>query len=407
MRRFDKKLNIDKVNILFEQRYIKSKSIIVENKSKLEEDWKTNLAAGLASIGSVAGTNVEKQDTTQTTQTTQQGVGVKPETNMADPFNVNSQLKSTPLLTINFSKSFKSGSYTLSNEFEKQNIDKLKQYINDNPNSNYVIYITASESKVPNQQGFGTGKLAEARASVLEKLIKANIPVDKVKFKVEAIVGGPEWDKKDKNDLKYTKHQFIILELFDAGVTPCSLSSIDDKGYIATKDKGFISNNIKITGSGSFEMTPGKIPDRLQLIKDGNIIFDTKYYANDNPYKEQWNYTPLHIAMLTELYKENKNTKAFANLQQDVKQFKSYEDLVSFLLRDKKLNPENDKRREVAEGLAKLKMLFNQGQTEFLFYTIKPPSIAKVDADVKNPITLLTYSPLGSTAFGLKGMDCR
>jgi len=408
MRRFDKKINIDKVNLLAEQRYLKSKGLLNENVSELEEDWKTNIAAGLASLAGSAGSakNIDPK-LPQSTQTTQYASSPRPQTNVSDPFKIGQSTKSNSLLTINFSNSFESGGYHLNRNFQKGNIDKIKDYILNNPDTRFVIYITASESKVPNQEGFGIGELAEKRSEIIKGLIASHIPIDNVDFKVETMVGGPEWDNGDANDSKYTEHQYVTVEVFDEGSTPCTLNSIKNKGRIATKENGFISNNVAITGSGSFEMRPGSIPDRLELIKDGKIIFDTRYYADKNLYAKEWNYTPLYVANLSELYMANKTSKAFENISQDVKTFSSYEELIDFMLNDKTLNIEKDIRREVKEGLDKLKQLWDGGQTEYLFYTIKPPSIATVEADIKHPIQLKTYSPLGSTQFGLKGVDCR
>jgi len=408
MRRFDKKLNIDKVNLLFEQRYLKSKDIVNENISELEEDWKTNLAAGLASLaGSAGSAKTIDPKLPSTTQTTQRTSSPRPQTNVSDPFKIGQSTKSNSLLTINFSNSFESGGYHLNRNFQKGNIDKIKDYILNNPDTRFVIYITASESKVPNQEGFGIGELAKKRSEIIKELIASHIPIDNVDFKVETMVGGPEWDNGDANDSKYTEHQYVTVEVFDEGSTPCTLNSIKNKGRIARKENGFISNSVSITGSGSFEMMPGSIPDRLELIKDGKVIFDTRYYADKNLYAKEWNYTPLYVANLSELYAANKSADAFQNVSEDIKTFKSYDELVDFILKDKTLDIKKDTRREVKEGLDKLEQLWSAGQTEYLFYTIKPPSIATVEADIKNPIQLKTYSPLGSTQFGLKGVDCR
>lgn len=56
MRKIDKKLNIAKLNLLSEQRYL-------EEKNCLEEGWKTNMAAGIASLG--AGMSAQAQQAPQ------------------------------------------------------------------------------------------------------------------------------------------------------------------------------------------------------------------------------------------------------------------------------------------------------------------------------------------------------
>jgi hypothetical protein len=83
MRRFDKLANIKKANVLLEKR-------IIEEKSLLKEDWKTNVAAGLASIGGVAGANAQ----TNKTVAPEQGKEIthnqasKSNSDVANPFGV-------------------------------------------------------------------------------------------------------------------------------------------------------------------------------------------------------------------------------------------------------------------------------------------------------------------------------
>lgn len=84
MRKFDKKLNILKANLLSEQRY-------AEEKNPLNEGWKTNVAAGLASIAGGAGANAQAQQAPQQNQGTsiQQAQGQQQDkSGVADPFNV-------------------------------------------------------------------------------------------------------------------------------------------------------------------------------------------------------------------------------------------------------------------------------------------------------------------------------
>ena len=143
MRRFDKKLNINKVNLLFEQRYLKLKGVVNENTSEIEEDWKTNLAAGLASLaGSAGSAKTIDPKIPQTTQTTQQASAIKQQTNIKDPFKINPETKSNSLLTVNFSNSFESGNYRLNKNFKDENISKIKNYMMSNPDTKYIIYIT-------------------------------------------------------------------------------------------------------------------------------------------------------------------------------------------------------------------------------------------------------------------------
>lgn len=87
MRKIDKKLNIQKVNLLSEQRYL-------DNKNLTSEDWKTNLAAGLATAGAVAGANAQTTKHSDIDQTAIPQDGTTKakikDTNLANPYNIDS-----------------------------------------------------------------------------------------------------------------------------------------------------------------------------------------------------------------------------------------------------------------------------------------------------------------------------
>lgn len=88
MRKSDKKLNIQKANLLSEQRY-------VETKNLMSEDWKTNLAAGLATAGAVAGGNAQTTksvDPNQQSKTIQHNPSINKDINTANPFKTDISL---------------------------------------------------------------------------------------------------------------------------------------------------------------------------------------------------------------------------------------------------------------------------------------------------------------------------
>lgn len=91
MRKFDKKLNILKANLLSEQRY-------AETKDPLNEGWKTNVAAGLATLAGGAGANAQAQSAPQKPNVQNQvqgaidkGFGDK----VANPFNADDTFANT------------------------------------------------------------------------------------------------------------------------------------------------------------------------------------------------------------------------------------------------------------------------------------------------------------------------
>jgi hypothetical protein len=92
MRKIDKQINIANTNLLSEQRYLTIKE-------GLDEDWKTNLAAGLATAGGVAGAHAQqapKQAPSQQT-TQQQAPSLKTaDGKTADPFGVSYNSSANP-----------------------------------------------------------------------------------------------------------------------------------------------------------------------------------------------------------------------------------------------------------------------------------------------------------------------
>lgn len=83
MRKFDKKLNIANANLLSEQRYLTIKE-------GLDEDWKTNLAAGAASLAGAAGAQAQQAPkqapTQQIDKTIQQQAPQQNNANVANPY---------------------------------------------------------------------------------------------------------------------------------------------------------------------------------------------------------------------------------------------------------------------------------------------------------------------------------
>lgn len=320
----------------------------------------------------------------------------------------NSSIKSKDsLLTINFGNNFKSGGYDIDAGDVNDKLGELTKFISKNPNSRYKIKITASESLVPNQSGFKEGELANMRVQVMNKLvtnfIKNNsLPITNIK--VDTKIGTTPWDGGDKNDQKYTKDQYVIVEIFASGVSPCELD-FSDNGSVASAQNNYISYKELLEGGGSLTMETGSIPDRMQIVKDGKIIGDTGYFA-DAPHKyEEWKYVPLYVANLTEVLFKTPNAPAINGLK-ETKTFNDFKSLIKFMLNDNNFNytSRDDKRSEIGIGIDKLKSLWASGQRTFVFYAFKK---GELNFAIKEGETadLLVYSPIGKTSFKIKG-DC-
>jgi hypothetical protein len=407
MNKHQKLKNMLNANLISERRYIQMKD------NGVSEDWKTNVAAGLASMGAMASTTDKDKsiDPVNKADKTISHVDRKVDSSsVADPFSTNKAIKknSNALISVNLTQSFKSGGFNINSPEMVDGINKLKEYIKANPAKNFVLVTTASESNVPNQSGYGVNDLANKRASVVQKAISGSVGnSSNLDFKTNAIVGGPEWDGGNKDEQKYTEHQFVTIDVYDAGVSTCSLEQISKKGVIGDVSNGYETNNIAITQHGSFKMIPGPIPDRLMMVKDGKTVYDTKFYASENPYSAQWNHVPLHIANLSQLYTQHKDLPCFSNLGEDLKTFNSLEELISTIQQDKGFDYRKDTRREVKEGLIKLKQLWDSGQREYVFYTIKEATSVSVKGELESPTNVKTFSMLGNTGIELIGNNCK
>jgi len=306
---------------------------------------------------------------------------------------------------INFTNNFESGTYEIEPNVVYDKLNGLKEFLKDNGNS-FKIKVRASESQVPNQDGIKSGDLAKRRASILSSLIKNYLEgndINGLSVESSTEIGDAIWDGGDKNDSKYIDDQFVIIELHPKGMTACEMKFNQD-GKVASVEDDYISFNQDLIGKGRINLTPGSIPDRMQVISDDGILSDTGYFADGKHSYKQWDVIPLYIAKLTEIMVNSPDSPAVSGLERDVKTFSSFDNLVKFMLKDKTHDYSTDSRGEISEGLKLLKKLWDMGQKSFLFYS-KSGGESKFDIDNGKVGKLLVYSPVGNTGFSIKG-DC-
>lgn len=311
--------------------------------------------------------------------------------------------KSTGIAVVDFGENFSSGEFDLQNTDNlKQKLISLKKYNSDK----YNIKITASESQVTNPSGFGKGDLAKKRAEILKSLLeKSGITIN---IEVESVVGSTPYIKGKDNpeDDKFTQEQFVRVEVTTPYQSLCELGKFRlPDGTQGKKENNYITTNKIVAGDGKLDLNTGQIPDRLvTTTKDGSIVKDLGYVATKVHDAKEWTYMPTYVAQLTKLYKEGNESVNSSKLVK--KSFSSFEELVSFMLRDKGFEYLNDKRQEVKPGLQVLKQLFESGQKEFVFYTIQqtPTSLNFVDTQ---DYSIKVYSPLGQTGYDFIGSECQ
>lgn len=306
---------------------------------------------------------------------------------------------------INFTNDFNSGKYNIEPNNVITKLEELKVFLETHNNTNYEIRITASESQVPNQTGFKTGELAQKRGMVLKNIVDRFVSTSNlgdINVEINSLIGDVKWDGSNKDDKKYRKDQFVRLDVIAKGLSACDLDFTKNDGTVATAKTDYISFRQELTDDGKINLTPGSIPDRMQIIVDGNIVGDTGYFADENHSYKEWVLVPLYVAELTELYKTNPEAEAIKGLEKNIKTFNSFKELVNDLLKDKSFNISKDKRAEVRNGLTKLKQLWDSGQTEYVFYETKRGGV-KYNLKPDAKATMLIYSPVAKTGYSVKG----
>lgn len=309
------------------------------------------------------------------------------------------------VFSLNFTNNFASGEYSINKENISQKLESLKSFLNKNSNTKYKIKVVASESQVPNQDNLKVGELAKLRAASLEKLINVYLKTNEISSEVdkETRIGDESWDGKNKDDQKYTKDQFVTIEVFaetEAGISPCEISFSKDDGSQSSAKNGYISFEEIINQSGSITITPGSIPDRLVIMKGEQVVSDTGYFVDKQHGYEQWNLVPLYVAQLTEIYANSPEMPAINGLN-SIKSFKNFEDLVTSLMKTN-YDFKKDTRTEISSGLTKLKQLWDGGQREYVMYSTKKGT-ANFNIGNGEEGKVIVYSPVGKTGFGIKG----
>jgi hypothetical protein len=307
--------------------------------------------------------------------------------------------------SINLTNSFKSGAYEIDEGSVLSKLNSLKGFLNSNSNVKYSIKITASESQVPNQNNLKSGELANMRVNKMSNLVNSYLKQNNLNIKIDKVtnIGDVPWDGYNKDDEKYTKDQYVRLDVFLEGkneVKPCEISFSKNDGSQSSEKNGYLSFEQQLNDGGEMNISPGSIPDRMVITSNGNIIADTGYFVDKQHNYKEWKLVPLYVAELTQINIPNPKIPAMEGLK-DLKKFNSFDELLNTLLNDSNYDYLKDSRNEIKNGVIKLKQLWDSGQREFVFYTMKK-GILKYDVN-DSETKVSVYSPVGKTGFNLKG----
>ena len=309
----------------------------------------------------------------------------------------------TAVKTEDFSQTFASGQTEIVNkQVILDKVSNLKKWISKNRTKPFKIVITASESKVPNPEGFEQGELAQARGEALKAVVN-NLGATDVE--VKSLVGGPAWDGKDKDNPKYTKHQYVKISIVIDTESICNLNKKSKEGEQGNPLNNFITYDEYLNGDGNITLHTGTIPDRMVILDENDkITYDTGYIATDKTDSisgyEEWYYVPIYVLKLTKL-KTNKTV-----IGPNVKTIKvtSYEDLVKQML---KPGAKQEKSDTVDKALEELKLMISKGIKEFVIYEVGTSDLKVEFMNSKGDSKVQVFSPVGKTGFDLTGQCTR
>lgn len=313
----------------------------------------------------------------------------------------------TKVKTIDLSQTFASGQSKIENkQFIIEKISDLKKWISNNKTKPFKIVITASESKVPNQAGFDEGELAQERAKAIESLVN-NLGATEVEIKT--LVGGPEWDGKNKDATKYTQHQYVKIEIVIDTESICSLDQINKEGKQGNSSNNFRTYDEYLNGDGNILLHTGTIPDRMIVLdENGKITHDTGYIATDETDAvsgyEEWYYVPIYILKLTKLA-NNKTVMGSKVKYIDMNGVKTFEDLKNKML--KQSGKPITKSDTVDKALDELELMFNNGVRKFVAYDVGTGDLKIPYSNSQGDSKVQIFSPVGKTGFNLTGQCTR
>ena len=350
-------------------------------------------------------------------------------------------------LLIKVGEYFKSGRYKVDADGVKRintKLAEMTQFFKDNEETSFTVKIIASESTLSNKDA-ETGKplpqkeLARLRATEMEKIYKTFAESQEKFPDVKLVKAAPIVGKETKD---FEKDQYVNIEISvnGSGKTLCNNINSEAAGQADASTQyvsiGFDKATKKFKkidatdmyGSGKIIITPGSVPDRLVLIADGTVIGDTGYFVDRDPNKyREFKYVPSYVAGLTNLRVSGAEAGKDSPTKSLMKKtFKSFDDLLEFMLADKykktatkSYDWTKENRGEIGakeavitnpkvskSPIQQLKDLWEANNNqEFIFYDLTPnhPLEYKLVGQYKT-MEYRVYSPLGNTGVGIEAV---
>lgn len=335
-------------------------------------------------------------------------------------------------LKIDFSSNFGSGEYKLGGKDLQDMTSKLmqiKNFVKKSKSKTFKLVIHSSESQVPSQ--YKDLELAKLRGQEALRIINEYNTGGVFKPNFDPKRGNTPWDsieaekigmKKAVNLPKYTKEQFVRIEIFATSFdTPCNWTATTSGGKILTSTTDYSStttfNVTDQVGGGEIILSPGGIPDRVQILIDGKVVGDSGYFVDNmtstDSARTNFEYIPRYIAELTKVANEEGMfaAKDSAAKKLTTNTFTSFDDLVNFMLTpdakakgydvsklDTKTNLDTKKYIDI------LKDMWISGIRTFTFYDTNPlktgnPVKVKFKLNGNRVVKIKIFSPVGKTDY--------
>lgn len=341
-------------------------------------------------------------------------------------------------LTVDFSSNFRSGEYKLSSsDLQKMSnkLEQIKKFVSNSKAKTFKLVINSSESQVPSN--YEDLELATLRGEEALKVISDYNTGGIFKHSLNPQRGETPWDsiqakkigmKKAVNLPKYTKEQSVSIEIvamdFD---TPCNWTAKSPGGTTLTSTTDYsITTSFNVTdqvGGGEIILSPGGIPDRVQVLIDGQVVGDSGYFVDNitsqDTNRVNFNYIPRYVVELTKVSVEKGMSAAKSSSVKNLitKTFTSFEELVDFMLTPEAKKNDYDAFKSGLDTGNYMKILKDmwgkpgfRGYRTFTFYDTDPlktgtPVKVKFKLNGHNKVVQIKiFSPIGKTDYSCYGV---
>jgi hypothetical protein len=341
------------------------------------------------------------------------------------------------ILKVDFSSNFKSGEYKLSqSDLQDMNgkLQQIKTFVTNSKTKTFKIIIHSSESRVPSDYAYL--ELAKLRAEEALRVIVDYKTGGIFKKQIDPKQGDTKWDpveaqrigiKKAVNLPKYTNEQYVKVEIITLDFdTPCNWTATAPGGQTLTAATDYsITTDFDVTdqiGGGEIILSPGGIPDRVQVLVDGVVVDDSGYFVDNmtsqDANRSNFNYIPRYVVELTKVANEKGMSAVKDSSQKKLitKTFNTFEELVDFMLTpDAKKNGYDAFKtgQDTGNYMKVLKDMWGKpgfrGYRTFTFYDTDPYKTGtKVKVKFKlngnnRLVQIKIFSPLGKTDYSCVG----